>query len=221
MKPVLPFAALVLLGLSACAPLPPAKPRPLHLDIDVSSLAGNPAALAGGHAVGLGVPAGDEPLVDQRFMSLFREQLVLKGQRADDAQPQWLLQASHSLSPLQETLPDKKEHQEVWQDGTYKTVTRWRNGKQYVDQVSTPGRWISQERVIHGGERRVYDLKVALRVYAAPLSPSALPLWEGTLLTRQPQADAQHWAPALMRELAREFPQPSGVPAHRNVQVER
>jgi hypothetical protein len=209
--------ALAALFLSACAPLPPPKPKVPTLDVDLAWQMGGAGMPAGPFSYAFAPPNGDEPLVDERLEQLFGQLLVAKGGSLNAAAPQWLIKAGHHLDELQEALPEKQRKETYFEDGQTKIVTRYAHGQPYSQSVQSPGRW--RERVIKepGGTRTVFNLKLSIQVLAASPTAETLPRWEGSVLCRQAEADPLKHAPVLMRELAREFPQGSGQPAHRRV----
>jgi hypothetical protein len=209
---------LALVGLlSACGPVKPTKPKMPMLDVDVTWLQAGIGGPSGPFSFAVEAAHGAEPLVDQRLQELLTQGLTAKGARADAGSPEWSFRVSHAVSEGEKVLPAKHRQESYWQDGQLKEVTRYRNGVPTEAVVSNPGRWKEKNVAEPGGVKAVHIIKFSVQAYLLPIQPGDLPRWEGSVVASQDAPDPLKHAPAMLRELLREFPMGSGAPSHRKV----
>lgn len=209
--------------LAACASVPE-KPAPLRLAVDVTSLTAGGADLMGPHRFGLAAPGGEEPLVDQSLAENFGERLAALKNTREDEDPDWWLQVSHTVTAIEDQVPEKRKHERYYDPGEARIVTRYHRGVPTQTVIEPQGRWRDRTYVTPASSKAAYNVKVVVRLYGAasapPLTPNALPLWEGSLIVHQSSPDPLRYAPAYLHELAREFPHPSGAPEQRKILAE-
>lgn len=219
----MPPVSKILLGLAclgllnACGPVVPLPAKVAMVDVDVTWLQAGAGAPVGAFSFAWQAPEGDEPLVDQRLQDLATLELTAKGARLEQAAPDWIFKLGHAVTMGEKMLPEKHHKEPYWQDGQLKEVTRYKHGVPVEEIVSKPGQWKEKTVAEPGGIKSVYVIKIALQAYPLPQGPNDVPRWEGSILLSQDAADPLKYAPAMIRELLREFPVGSGAPSHRRV----
>jgi hypothetical protein len=216
-------AAEVSLSPTAAAPSPTAAtPLSPSAAVQLSPTAAEVAAIAPPKRFSmLSLPSADAA-TDGTLRDGFAVRLKFKGYPMDDGNPQLLVTCGHSVSPAVETEPEKHEEVRTYIQPYSESVTTMVNGAPVMTVKNVPGHWKTENKVTPAVTKQVFIKTIYVQVYsadAAPnVSPTALPLWIGSISHTNQGQDLTTDAAVMLRELSEEIPSPSGKPETRFVE---